>query len=73
MLGCMDCVSVLVVVLVVSVEQYSWATERAAQEAGICEQLELQTSSSAENWDLMFSKLLHIKLFIQMLISKFKV
>lgn len=54
----------LVAVLVVSVKQYSWATEGTAQEADICEQLELQTNCSPENWNLIFSKLLHIKLFI---------
>lgn len=59
---CMDHITVLVDVLVVSVKQYSWPTERTAQVAGICEQL--QTSPSPENWDLMFSKPLHIKLFI---------
>lgn len=62
--GCMDHVSVLVDVLVVSAKQYSWATERTAQEAGICEQLELQANCSPENWNLTISKLLHIKLFI---------
>lgn len=40
----MDQVSVLVDVLTVSVAQYSWAAERIAQKAGICEQLELQTN-----------------------------
>lgn len=51
----------LVDMLVVSVKQYSWATERTVQETGICEQL--KTNCSPENWDLMFSKPLHIKLF----------
>lgn len=49
-------------VLVVSVRQCSWAIESTAQE--VCEQLELQTSCSPENWHLIFSALLHIQMLI---------